>query len=250
MRPARLQRPDRAIICKVPRADPFLVGTLESEMPMNLVCDIPGASLAVERARVPDPAFDPASDAREARAVLAGGCFWCVEAVFRELDGVLEVTSGYSGGDASSANYERVCSGATDHAEAVSIRFDPRRVSYGQLLKVFFTVAHDPTQVDRQGNDRGRQYRSAIFHADDTQRDVATRYIRQLDDAQVFAAPIATQVVPLAEFFDAERYHQNYAAQHPEQAYIAAVAAPKVAKLRAQFGDWLRDDESRDGGLA
>lgn len=217
---------------------------------MNLVCDMPGASLAVERSHVPDPAFDPASDMREARAVLAGGCFWCVEAVFRELDGVLEVTSGYSGGDAASANYERVCSGATDHAEAVSIRFDPRRVSYGQLLKVFFSVAHDPTQIDRQGNDRGRQYRSVVFYADETQRDVATRYIAQLDAAGAFAAPIATQVVPLAAFHDAERYHQNYAALHPEQAYIAAVAAPKVAKLRAQFGDWLRDDAPADGGLA
>ena len=207
---------------------------------MNLTCDIPGASLAVERARVPDPAFDPASDAPEARAVLAGGCFWCVEAVFRELAGVLEVTSGYSGGDAASANYDRVCSGATEHAEAVSIRFDPRRISYGQLLKVFFTVAHDPTQVDRQGNDRGRQYRSVVFYADDTQREVATRYIRQLDAAQVFDAPIATRVVSLDGFFDAEGYHQNYAALHPEQGYIAAVAAPKVAKLRQQFGDWLK----------
>jgi len=217
---------------------------------MNLTCDIPGASLAVERTRVPDPAFDPASDAPEARAVLAGGCFWCVEAVFRELAGVLEVTSGYSGGDAAGANYERVCSGATEHAEAVSIRYDPRKISYGQLLKVFFTVAHDPTQVDRQGNDRGRQYRSVIFCADDTQRDIATRYIEQLDAAQVFDAPIATRVVPLDAFFDAEGYHQNYAALHPEQGYIAAVAAPKVAKLRQQFGDWLRDDGPKDGGLA
>lgn len=219
---------------------------------MNPVCDIPGASRADARERFPDPAFDPppAADVREARAVLAGGCFWCVEAVFRELDGVLEVTSGYSGGDAASANYERVCSGATDHAEAVSIRFDPQRIRYGQLLKVFFSVAHDPTQIDRQGNDRGRQYRSAIFCADDMQREIATRYIAQLDAAHVFNAPIATRVVPLAAFFDAERYHQNYAALHPEQAYIAAVAAPKVAKLREKFGDWLRSDGPKDGGLA
>jgi peptide-methionine (S)-S-oxide reductase len=219
---------------------------------MDAVCDIPGIGLAVDRSLVPDPVFDPAADAgvREAMAVLAGGCFWCVEAVFRELDGVLAVTSGYSGGDAASANYERVCSGATDHAEAVAIRFDPQRISYGRLLKVFFAVAHDPTQVDRQGNDRGRQYRSVVFHADDVQRDVAEAYIRQLDAAKVFNAPIATQVVPLAGFHDAERHHQNYAALHPEQAYIAAVSAPKVAKLRKQFGDWLRSDGSRDGGLA
>lgn len=219
---------------------------------MNAVCDIPGAGLAVDRSLVPDAAFDPApaDGVRESRAVLAGGCFWCVEAVFRELDGVLEVTSGYSGDDAASANYERVCSGATDHAEAVSIRFDPRRISYGRLLKVFFAVAHDPTQVDRQGNDRGRQYRSVVFYADDAQRDVASAYIRQLDAAKVFSAPIATQLVPLEAFHDAERYHQNYATLHPEQAYIAAVAAPKVAKLRKQFGDWLRADGPKDGGLA
>lgn len=219
---------------------------------MNAVCDIPGAGLAVDRSLVPDAVFDPAPapGVHEARAVLAGGCFWCVEAVFRELDGVLEVTSGYSGDDAASANYERVCSGATDHAEAVSIRFDPRRISYGRLLKVFFAVAHDPTQVDRQGNDRGRQYRSVVFHADDTQREVAAAYIRQLDAAKVFNTPIATQLVPLEAFHDAERHHQNYAALHPEQAYIAAVAAPKVAKLRKQFGDWLRADSPKDGGLA
>ena len=219
---------------------------------MNETCDLPGAALAIERSQFPDPAFDPApaSGVREARAVLAGGCFWCVEAVFRELDGVLEVTSGYSGGDAASANYERVCSGATDHAEAVSIRYDPRRISYGRLLEVFFAVAHDPTQVDRQGNDRGRQYRSVIFHADPIQRDIAAAYIRQLDAAKVFAAPIVTQLVPLEAFHDAERHHQNYAALHPEQAYIAAVSAPKVAKLRKQFGDWLRSDGPKDGGLA
>jgi peptide-methionine (S)-S-oxide reductase len=211
---------------------------------MTNVCDIPGAALAIDRLRFPEPLLDPPADAaaHEQLAVLAGGCFWCVEAVYRELDGVLAVTSGYSGGDAADANYERVCSGATAHAEAVAIRFDPHRISYGELLKVFFAVAHDPTQVDRQGNDRGRQYRSAIFVADDEQREVAEAYIRQLNEAQVFSAPIATGVVQLDAFHDAERHHQNYAAQHPEQAYIAAVAAPKVAKLRRQFGDILRED--------
>ncbi len=219
---------------------------------MTQSCPLPDAVLAQDHAGLPDALCDPpaATDRHEAHAVLAGGCFWCVEAVFRELAGVLEVTSGYSGGDAASANYERVCSGATDHAEAVSIRFDPQKISYGQLLKVFFTVAHDPTQVDRQGNDRGRQYRSVIFHADEQQREIALRYIEQLDAAGVFPAPIATQVVPLEAFHDAERYHQNYAALHPEQGYIAAVAAPKVAKLRKQFGDWLRDDAPSDGSHA
>ncbi len=209
---------------------------------MNEVCAIPGANLVGERSTFPDPSFDPPADAglREQTAVLAGGCFWCTEAVFCELDGVLGVTSGYSGGDAASANYERVCSGVTAHAEAISIRFDPTRISYGQLLKVFFAVAHDPTQVDRQGNDRGRQYRSVIFFADARQREIAEAYIRQLDGAKVFNAPLVTEVVALDAFHDAEGYHQNYAALHPEQGYIAAVAAPKVAKLRKQFGAILK----------
>lgn len=218
---------------------------------MNPSCELPGSALAVERDRFPDPDLDPAPTAPGDRvAVLAGGCFWCTEAVFRELDGVLGVTSGYSGGDAASANYDAVCSGATDHAEAISVRYDPARISYGQLLKVFFAVAHDPTQVDRQGNDRGRQYRSAIFWADAAQRDVAAAYLRQLDAAKVFVAPLATQLVPLEAFHEAEAYHQDYAARHPSQPYIAAVAAPKVAKLRKQFGDWLRSDSPKDGGLA
>jgi peptide-methionine (S)-S-oxide reductase len=216
---------------------------------MNDLCALPGAALAVEGARVPDPAFDPAADAdvREQVAVLAGGCFWCVEAVFRELDGVLTVTSGYSGGDAASANYERVCSGSTGHAEAIAVHFDPQRISFGHLLKVFFTVAHDPTQVDRQGNDRGRQYRSAVFFIDDLQREVASAYIRQLDAAGVFEAPIATEVVPLEAFHPAEAHHQDYAARNPAQPYIAAVAAPKVAKLRKQFGDLLKPANGKGG---
>jgi peptide-methionine (S)-S-oxide reductase len=212
---------------------------------MDTVCAIPGAALAVDSSQVPDPALDikPNEGTVESTAVLAGGCFWCTEAVFARLAGVIDVTSGYSGGSASTADYETVCSGTTDHAEAIRIRFDPRRISYGQLLKVFFAVAHDPTQVNRQGNDRGRQYRSAIFYADDAQREVAEAYIRQLTEARVFAAPIATEVVPLDAFYDAERYHQNYAALHPEQPYIAYVAQPKVEKLEKEFGARLKAGE-------
>lgn len=207
---------------------------------MENFCELPDAAV-VARQAFPDPALDPApATPGESVAVLAGGCFWCTEAVFRELDGVLDVRSGYSGGDAASANYDAVCSGRTDHAEAIAIRYDPARIRYGQLLKVFFAVAHDPTQVDRQGNDRGRQYRSAIFWADAGQREAAAAYIRQLDAAGVFRAPIATQLLPLQAFHEAEHHHQNYAARHPAQPYIAAVAAPKVAKLQAQFGDWLK----------
>ena len=210
---------------------------------MNMSCDLPGAGLAVDRSRVPDPAWDPPADpsVEVDTAVLAGGCFWCTEAVFRQLDGVLEVVSVYSGGEARDANYERVSMGTTGHAEAIAVRYDPRRISYGQLLKVFFAIAHDPTQRDRQGNDIGSQYRSTVFHADERQRGIAERYIRQLDAAKVFVAPIATTLEPLVAFHAAEAYHQDYAARNPAQPYIAAVAAPKVAKLRTQFAQMLKD---------
>jgi peptide-methionine (S)-S-oxide reductase len=204
-------------------------------------CDIRrGGPTAAEA--FPDPVHDiPAGATSEtATAVLAGGCFWCVEAVFKELEGVLEVTSGYAGGTAGTAKYESVCSGRTDHAEAIRVRYDPARISYGQLLKIFFAVAHDPTQLDRQGNDRGRQYRSAIFYADPAQREVAEAYIRQLDAAGVFPAPIVTRLEPLEAFYEAEAYHQDYAARNPAQPYIAFAAAPKVEKLRKGFGARLK----------
>lgn len=209
---------------------------------MNASCDLRGAVLTVAPDRFPDPLRDlDAGDAGPQTAVLAGGCFWCVEAVLRELDGVLEATSGYAGGRTEDANYRTVCGGRSGHAEAVQVRFDPHRLSYGQLLKVFFAVAHDPTQRDRQGNDVGSQYRSAIFPADDSQRQVAEAYIRQLDAAGVFAAPIMTIIEPPVAFHPAESDHQNYAARHPQQPYIAAVSTPKVEKLRDYFGDRLKN---------
>ena len=209
---------------------------------MNASCDLRGASLTVAPDRFPDPLRDlDAHGADPQTAVLAGGCFWCVEAVLRELDGVLEVVSGYTGGRAEDADYRSVCGGRSGHAEAVQVRFDPRRLSYGQLLKVFFAVAHDPTQRNRQGNDVGSQYRSAIFPADDAQRQVAEAYIRQLDAAGVFAAPIATAVEPLTAFHAAEPDHQNYAARNPQQPYIATVSTPKVHKLREYFGYRLKN---------
>lgn len=213
---------------------------------MALVCDIPGLNLAVPRGAFPDPArdIDPASVSGPQNAVLAAGCFWCVEAVFRELDGVLDVVNGYSGDSAATADYTTVCAGQTNHAEVVSIDYDPARISYGQLLKVFFSVAHDPTQKDRQGNDIGRQYRSAVFYADAAQQEVAESYIAQLSAAGVYSAPIVTDVVPLEAFHRAEQYHQNYAALHPEQPYIAAVAIPKVVKVRKQFADRLKKEPS------
>ena len=173
-------------------------------------------------------------------AVLAGGCFWCVEAVYRELAGVLNVVNGYSGGTAETADYKAVCTGRTDHAEVVQIEYDPSQTSFGALLRIFFAVAHDPTQLNRQGNDIGTQYRSAIFYADEEQKRIAEAYIRQLDAAQVYSAPIVTRLDKLEDFFEAEAYHQNYAALHPHEGYIAGVALPKVDKLRRYFGEELK----------
>ena len=201
-----------------------------------------GSSLRVSPQEVPLPRHDIPLTAAPGRAwaVLAGGCFWCVEAVYRELDGVLNVVNGYSGGTRETADYKAVCTGRTEHAEVVQIEYDPSRLSLGRLLQVFFAVAHDPTQLDRQGNDVGTQYRSAIFYADEQQKQVAKDYIEQLDRAGVFASPIVTRLEPLKDFFEAEAYHQNYAALHPGQPYIAGVALPKVDKLRAYFGDQLK----------
>jgi peptide-methionine (S)-S-oxide reductase len=190
----------------------------------------------------PDPVIDAPLAATPVRqvAVFAGGCFWCVEAVFAELRGVESVRSGYAGGTAETANYKTVCSGNTDHAEAIEIVYDASKVTYGQLLKIHFSIAHDPTTLDRQGNDVGRQYRSAIFYANDEQRRIAEAYIQQMNEARVFNAPIVTTLEPLKQFFVAEAYHQNYAALNPSQPYIAYVAQPKVEKLREYFGDRLK----------
>ena len=212
---------------------------------MAIPSDVPGGGLQVPLDRFPDPLVDmPAVPGSEPSAVLAGGCFWCVEAVYRQLAGVQDVVSGYAGGTADSADYDSVCSGATNHAEAVLVRFDPARISYGQLLKVFFSVAHDPTQRNRQGPDTGRQYRSAIFHADPDQKRVAEAYIEQLDRAGVFDAPIVTEVKALEAFYEAEAYHQDYAARHPAQPYIAYHAAPKVLKLRKYYADRLGEEKT------
>src|SRR6266851_7921141 len=183
----------------------------------------------------PDPIVDSAltDKARQGRAVLAGGCFWCVEAVYKNLDGVSSVKSGYAGGTPDTADYETVSSGTTNHAEAVEVLYDPSRISYGQILKVFFSIAHDPTQLNRQGPDTGRQYRSAIFYADDEQQRVAEAYIEQLNKAHVFDKLIVTEVVPLVAFYEAETYHQDYAARNPLNPYIVFNAQPKVRKLRS-----------------
>lgn len=190
----------------------------------------------------PDPKLDTelAPSPSERSIVLAGGCFWCVEAVFRELQGIISVRSGYAGDSAATANYRAVCSGQTNHAEVIEVRYDAGQTTLGQLLKIYFSVAHDPTTLDRQGNDMGRQYRSAVFYADDEQKRVAETYIRQLNDARVFHVPIVTTLEPLEAFFVAEDYHQDYAARNPNQPYIAYVAQPKVEKLRKNFAERLK----------
>lgn len=207
---------------------------------MALECDLPAASHSAPHTQFPDPPSDLEANAGPQSLVLGGGCFWCVEAVYRQLDGVLGAVSGYAGGDAATANYESVCSGRTNHAEVIKIDYDPARISFGRLLKVFFSAAHDPTQLDRQGNDRGRQYRSAIFFANSEQKRVAEAYIHALDAAKVFRSPIVTRLEALEQFFPAETYHQNYAARNPSQPYIAGVSMPKVEKTRAYFPDQIQ----------
>jgi peptide-methionine (S)-S-oxide reductase len=170
-------------------------------------------------------------------AVFAGGCFWGVDAVFKHVKGVTEVRSGYSGGEAKTAEYERVSEGDTGHAESVRVTFDPTKVTYAQLLTIFFSVAHDPTQLNRQGPDTGTQYRSVIFFTDEEQKKLALAYIEAIDRSKVFPKPVVTQVVPLVKFYEAEDYHQNYLALHPDQPYIVYNDLPKVAALKAKFPD-------------
>ena len=200
------------------------------------------SSLKVRPDEVPDPDRDIGHSVvgDDNVAILGGGCFWCIDGIYRLIDGVTEVVSGYAGGSEDTANYEAVCRGNTGHAEVVLVRFDPSRISYGRILKIFFAIAHDPTQLNRQGNDVGPQYRSVIFHMDAVQRQVAESYIRQLDEAEVFAAPIATEVALLDAFYDGEPFHQNYVARNPAQPYIACFSAPKIQKLREYFPEMLK----------
>lgn len=186
---------------------------------------------------IPGPTVDAAKATASGKqtAVVAGGCFWGIQAVFQHVKGVSNATSGYSGGDAKTAQYEIVSTGETGHAESVKITYDPSQVTYGELLRVFFSVAHDPTQLNRQGPDDGTQYRSVIFYGNDEQKKIAEAYIAKLDQAKVFPRAIVTQVVPLKAFYPAEAYHQDYAERHPDQLYIVYNDAPKVVHLKQQF---------------
>ncbi|MDG9968486.1 peptide-methionine (S)-S-oxide reductase MsrA [Achromobacter mucicolens] len=207
---------------------------------------ISSATPAADRAFIiPPPAADQAASAAatatQEKAVIAGGCFWGVQAVFQHVKGVSNAVSGYAGGQAGTANYNAVGSGRTGHAEAVEITYDPRQISYGQLLQIYFSVAHDPTQLNRQGPDHGTQYRSAVFPANDSQRKVAEAYIAQLNKTGVYPKALATTIEPLQAFYPAEDYHQDYLVRNPNSLYIVINDVPKVENLAKTFPDWWRD---------
>lgn len=194
-------------------------------------------ALAGAKAPFPDPTVDIPADSVTGpqKAVLAGGCFWGMEAVFEHLKGVTNVVSGFAGGEKSTAHYETVSTGRTGHAESVEITYDPKQITYGEILKVYFSVAHDPTELNKQGPDYGTQYRSAIFYADDEQKKVAEAYIQQLDGAEVYKHKIVTQVVPLKGFYPAEAYHQHYLQSHMDQPYIMYNDLPKLEALKKEY---------------
>jgi peptide-methionine (S)-S-oxide reductase len=188
----------------------------------------------------PDPELDTTEMPGQRSIVLGGGCFWCTEAVYTQLRGVVSVKPGYAGDSQSTADYKTVCSGQTNHAEVIEVVYDTSQIKLGQILKIFFSIAHDPTQKDRQGADIGRQYRSVIFYSDAEQKHVAEAYIAQLTRIGAFDAPIATEVVPLEAFYVAEDYHHDYARRNPNQGYIRAVSDPKVQKLKKTHADMLK----------
>jgi peptide-methionine (S)-S-oxide reductase len=216
---------------------------LSSMIPGTSACSATRVSAGGPRGAIPNPAVDAplATTTGEQTAVLAGGCFWGVDAVFKHVKGVTHVESGYAGGSADTAQYETVSSGRTGHAESVHITYDPSQITYGQLLKVFFAVAHDPTELNRQGPDVGTQYRSAIFYANEEQKRIAEKYIAQLNEAKVFPSKIATQLAPLKAFIEAESYHQNYLATHPDEPYIVYNDLPKLDNLRKQLPELYRE---------
>lgn len=201
-----------------------------------------GTASAAETAFIiPPPALDAAAGASQEKAVIAGGCFWGVQAVFQHVKGVTSAVSGYAGGQASTADYDTVSGGRSGHAESVEITYDPKLVSYGQLLQIYFSVAHDPTQLNRQGPDSGTQYRSTVFPANDDQRKVAEAYIAQLNKSSVYPKALATTVEPLKGFYPAEGYHQDYLVRHPYSMYIMVNDVPKVENLAKTFPAAYRD---------
>ncbi|GLQ94045.1 peptide-methionine (S)-S-oxide reductase MsrA [Dyella acidisoli] len=212
---------------------------------LSALIGLTACTAAASNAPLPDPAYDEAKPTTHSTetAVLAGGCFWGMQSVFEHVRGVRKVWAGYSGGDASTAQYQVVSEGNTGHAESVKIAFDPAVVSYGQLLKIYFAVAHDPTTLNRQGPDAGTQYRSEIFFASPDQKKIAESYIAQLNAAKVFDSTIVTQLAPMRGFYAAEDYHQDYARKHPNDMYIVINDAPKVAQLKQVFPAMYQDEQ-------
>ena len=211
-------------------------------LPLRMAAAMAGCAAIAGCAMLPDPTVDtnrPAPKHKDT-AVFAGGCFWGVEAVFEQLAGVDQVLAGFAGGDALSAHYEIVSTGLTHHAESVEVTYDPAKITYGQLLKIFFAVAHDPTQKNRQGPDSGTQYRSAIFYKDAEQKRVAEAYIKQLGDAQVFSKPIVTELAPLSRFYPAEGYHQQFVRRNPDYPYVVYNDLPKLAELKRGYAAMLK----------
>ncbi len=213
----------------------------------HIASKITGAVFAIQMsiaglsgARLPEPATDAKPSSAKETAVLAGGCFWGLEAVFEHLNGVTDVVSGYSGGSKSSAHYDIVSGGNTGHAESVKITYDPARITFGQLLNVYFSVAHDPTELNRQGPDTGTQYRSAIFYANEEQKRVAQAYTQQLEKLKVFPKPFVTQIVPLAAFYPAEAYHQDFIQRNPNYPYVVFNDLPKLKQLKEQFPELVK----------
>jgi peptide-methionine (S)-S-oxide reductase len=225
----------------------LLVGSL------ILGCAILAVTLVARRAnaasKTPIPAAQVdlplASTPGKQTAVFAGGCFWGTQAVFERVKGVIHTTAGYAGGSAATATYDQVTTETTGHAESVEVVYDPAKITYGQLLRIFFSVAHDPTQLNRQGPDVGTSYRSAIFYVGDDQRRIASAYIAQLDNAKVFPGRIVTEVTPLKGFYPAENYHQDYALHNPTNPYIQVCDRPKIDSLKQQFPDLFVDYEGR-----
>ena len=220
-----------AAVVIIPIALVLIGARLSSASSRNIAAPVAAPAVGAELSAAPT----------EDTAVFAGGCFWGVEAVFDHVKGVKRAISGYAGGQLANPSYEQVSTGTTGHAESVEVIYDPSQVSYGKLLQIFFSVVHDPTQLNRQGPDHGTQYRSAIFYRNAQQEQVAESYIKQLTAAKTFSRPIVTQVAKLPAFYAAEEYHQNYLAQHPNQLYIVINDKPKVAALKKQFSDVYRD---------
>lgn len=203
---------------------------------------VPAFAFSLMGAAFPDPPAEPLAPAgaKKAIAVLAGGCFWGMQGVFEHVKGVTDTTVGYSGGEKKTAQYEVVSTGRTGHAESIQIAYDPSVITYGQLLKIYFSIAHDPTTLNRQHNDEGTQYRSEIFYADDNQKDIAQKYIQQLDAAKVFKSPIVTKVEPLKGFYPAEEHHQHYLDHNPTDGYIQYFDLPMIAQLKKVYPDMYK----------